>query len=145
MDLVIRAAVIFTFIWLVTRLIGRRELATMEPFDVILLVVVGDLVGQSVMQSDYSLTGSIIVLCTVGLLTVLFSYVSFKFPKLRPAMDGEPLVLVQDGQVISRNLRRERISIEELAAEARLAQVDDLAQVRFAVLETSGAISFITK
>ncbi len=143
MDLVLRAVVVFFAIFLVTRVIGRRELSTMEPFDLILLVVTGDLVQQGVTQSDYSLTGALTVIATIALLTVALSYVSFKVPKLRPVLDGEPIVLVQDGETIERNLRRERITIDELLAEARQQQIGSLSEVRFAVLETSGAISFI--
>ncbi|MEH3053058.1 MAG: DUF421 domain-containing protein [Patulibacter minatonensis] len=145
MDLVIRAAVIFLVIWVITRVAGRRELATMQPFDVILLVVVGDMVQQGVTQGDTSVTGAMLVIFTFTLLTVLFSYVSFRVPRLRPLMEGEPLLLVEDGRVLERNLRRERITREELAAEARQAQIADLADVRFAVLETSGQISFIER
>jgi uncharacterized membrane protein YcaP (DUF421 family) len=143
MDLVVRAIVVFFAIFLVTRVIGRRELSTMEPFDLILLIVTGDLVQQGVTQSDYSLTGALTVICTIALLTVLLSYASFKVPRLRPVLEGEPLVLVQDGQVIERNLRRERITLDELLAEARQQQVASLDQVRFAVLETNGRISVI--
>jgi uncharacterized membrane protein YcaP (DUF421 family) len=143
MDLVLRAAVAFLVIFLVTRVVGRRELSTMEPFDLILLIVTGDLVQQGVTQSDYSITGAITVIATIALLTVALSYLSFKVPRLRPVLDGEPLVLVQDGEIIERNLRRERITIDELLAEARLQQIASLREVRFAVLETNGAISFI--
>lgn len=143
MDLVLRAVVIFFFIWLITRVVGRRELGTMEPFDLILLVVIGDLVQQGVTQSDYSLTGALIVVATIAVLTVGMSWLSFRVPRLRPVLEGEPRVLLQDGKVIERNLRRERLTVEELAAEARQAQIGDLSTVRFAVLETSGKISFV--
>lgn len=144
MDLVLRAAVIFVVIWLVTRAVGRRELSSMEPFDLILLVVIGDLVQQGVTQSDYSLTGSIVAIFTIALLTVATSYLSFRVPRLRPVLEGEPIVLLQDGEVIERNMRRQRLTIGELRAEARQNQIDDLAQVRFAILETTGKISFLT-
>ena len=85
MDLVFRATVAFFFIFLVTRLVGRRELAGLEPFDLILLVVLGDLVQQGVTQSDYSMTGAITVTATLALLTVAMSYLSFRFRRLRPA------------------------------------------------------------
>ena len=143
MDLVLRATVVFFAIFLVTRVIGRRELSTMEPFDLILLIVTGDLMQQAVTQSDYSLTGGLTVLATMALLTVALSYISFKVPKLRPVLDGEPLVLVQDGEIIERNLRRERITVGELLAEARQQQVASVDQIRFAVLETNGRISVI--
>lgn len=143
MDLVLRAVVIFFVIWIVTRAVGRRELSSMEPFDLILLVVIGDLVQQGVTQSDYSLTGAIVVITTIALLTVAMSYLSFRVPRLRPALEGEPIVLIHDGTLIERNLRRERLTIEELRTEARQNQITDLADVRFAVLETNGRISFI--
>ncbi|MDX6707719.1 MAG: hypothetical protein QOI48_3565 [Solirubrobacteraceae bacterium] len=143
MDLVARAVIVFFAIFFITRVVGRRELSTMEPFDLILLIVTGDLVQQGVTQSDYSLTGALTVIATIALLTVALSYVNFKVPRLRPVLEGEPLVLVQDGEIIERNLRRERITVEELLAGARQQQIASLAQVRFAVLETNGAISFI--
>ena len=143
MDLVLRSAVVFLVVFLVTRAVGRRELSTMEPFDLILLIITGDLMQQAATQSDYSLTGGVTVIATMALLTVALSYVSFKVPKLRPALDGEPLVLVQDGEIIHRNLRRERITVDELLAVARQQQVGSLDDVRFAVLETNGRISII--
>jgi uncharacterized membrane protein YcaP (DUF421 family) len=145
MDIALRAIIVFGLLLLVTRAVGRRELSSMEPFDLILLVVMGDLIQQGVTQSDYSLTGTVIVLAVIVTLTVLTSYVSFKVPWLRGTLDGEPIVLVEHGRIIERNLRRERMTHDELAAEARLAQIADLDRVRLAVLETNGQISFITE
>ena len=145
MDLVIRAVVIFFFIYLITRVIGRRELSTLEPFDLILLVVIGDLVQQGVTQADESITGTLTVLATFSLLTVGVGYVSFKVKRIRTLLDGAPIVLVKDGEVIEGNLRRERLTVEEVEAEARLQQVGSLADVKWAVLETGGQISVIPK
>jgi uncharacterized membrane protein YcaP (DUF421 family) len=143
MDIVIRAAAVFAAIYVLTRVIGRRELSSMEPFDLILLVVIGDLVQQGVTQSDYSISGTFLAVATFALLTVGASYLSFRFRRLRPALDGEPIVLVEHGRPIEWNLRRERITMEELAAEARLQQIASIDDVRWAVLETNGSISFI--
>src|SRR6266536_1189992 len=143
MDLVIRATVIFFFVFLLTRAVGRRELSSMEPFDLILLVVIGDLVQQGVTQSDYSVPGAILGISTIALLTVAMSFVNFRFSSLRGALEGEPVVLVENGEVIERNLRRERITVEELEAEGRQQQVASIADMRWAVLETSGQISVI--
>src|SRR5919198_2367795 len=104
MDLVARAVVAFLFVLMLTRIIGRRELSSMEPFDLILLVVLGDLLQQGITQSDYSITGALLVVSTFGLLTVAVSYLSFRVPKLRPLLDGEPIVLVQDGKPIDANI-----------------------------------------
>jgi len=141
-DLVFRTVFVFFLILVVTRAVGRRELSSMEPFDMILLVVIGDLVQQGVTQSDYSLTGATTVISTIALLTVFTAWLSFRVRRLQPVLEGEPVVLVVDGEVLERNLRRERMTRDELEAEARLQQIDSLAGVRFAVLETNGKISF---
>ncbi len=145
MDLVVRAAVAFFFVLLLTRVIGRRELSSMQPFDVIMLVMIGDLVQQGVTQNDFSVTGALLVGSTIALLTVGVSFTSFKFPRLRPALDGEPVIVVEAGKPIERNLRRNRIALEELAAAAREDGIESLDAVKWAVLETNGRISFIPK
>ena|SRR5437763_16795952 len=145
MDLVIRASVIFFFVYLVTRVVGKRELAALEPFDLILLIVIGDLVQQGVTQSDYSVTGSITVISVIALLSVVVGYANFRFRALRSALEGDPVVLVEDGRVIDRNMRRERITREELEAEGRQQQVLRVEEMRWAVLETNGRISVIPK
>jgi uncharacterized membrane protein YcaP (DUF421 family) len=143
MDLILRAFVIFAFIYLITRVVGRRELGSAEPFDIILLVVVGDLVQQGVTQSDYSLTGAILVISTFTLLTVLVSFLSVKVPALRPVLDGDPLVLVENGKPNTANLKRQRLDLGEVLAEARLQQVTRLEDIQWAILESSGQISII--
>ncbi len=143
MDLVIRAVVVFFFILLVTRVAGRRELSDMKPFDLILLVVLGDLVQQGITQSDESVTGTLIVISTITLLSVAVSWISFRFKQPRALTEGSPVVLVQDGRVIERNLRRERITIEDIQEEARQAEVTSLSELRWAILEDNGRISCI--
>src|SRR3954451_15458305 len=103
MDLVFRATVIFFFVFLITRIAGKRELSSLEPFDIILLVVIGDLVQQGVTQSDYSVTGALLAVSTIALLTVLVSWTSFRSGGLRPILAGEPIVLIEDGEPIQRN------------------------------------------
>ena len=144
MDLVLRTIFVFALILIVTRAVGRRELSSMEPFDLILLVVIGDMVQQGVTQADYSLTGTTIVVATLGSLVVATAYLSFRFKRLRPLLEGTPTLLVSDGRLLERNLRRERMTVEELRAEARLQSIGSLDDIRYAVLETNGRISFIT-
>ena len=145
MDLVLRTVFVFFLILVVTRAVGRRELGQMEPFDFILLIVVGDLVQQGVTQSDESLTGTTIVIATLCLLTVGTAYMSFRFRRLRPLLEGDPIVLIAEGKVQERALHRQRLSDGDLASEARQQSIGSLGDVRFAILESSGKISFITK
>src|SRR5262245_20515872 len=145
MDLTIRAVVLFFFVFLITRIIGRRELSSLEPFDLILLIVMGDAIQQGLTQDDYSVTGALIVIGTFAILQVIVSYVSFRFPRTRPVLSGEPLVIVQDGSAVETNMKRERITLEEVMVEARQQQVAALDDIAWAVLETSGKISVIPK
>ena len=145
MDLTIRAVALFFFVYLLTRIIGRRELSSLEPFDLILLIVIGDAIQQGLTQDDYSVTGALIVIGTFAILQILVSYLSFRFPRLRPALDGEPIVVVQDGRAIEKNMKRERITVEEVMVAARQEQVASLDRIAWAVLETSGKISVIPK
>jgi uncharacterized membrane protein YcaP (DUF421 family) len=145
MDIVVRAIIAFLFVFLLTRLIGRRELSSLQPFDLVLLIVIGDLIQQGVTQNDLSVTGLVLTVGVFASLTLAASYVGWRFPRIRPILEPEPLILIEDGNVIDRNLKKERLTAEEVAAEARLQQIDSLDKVKWAVLETGGQISFIPK
>jgi uncharacterized membrane protein YcaP (DUF421 family) len=145
MDIVLRGIFVFVFLYVLMRMIGRRELSSLEPFDLILIIVLGDLVQQGLTQDDYSLTGAFLAIGTIAILQVTVSYANFRFPKLRPVLDGEPIVVVQDGKPIERNLKRERVTIEDLASAARQQNIAKIEDVQWAVMETSGVISFIKK
>ena len=144
MDLVFRTVFVFLLILIITRAVGRRELSSMEPFDLILLVVIGDLVQQGVTQSDYSLTGATTVIVTMAVLVVATAWLSFRFARLRPLLEGQPTLLVADGRILDANLRRQRMTTEELRAEARQQSIGSLDDVRYAVLETNGKVSFLS-
>jgi uncharacterized membrane protein YcaP (DUF421 family) len=143
MDIVLRAIVAYLFILLLTRAVGRRELSSLEPFDLILLVTIGDLVQQGVTQNDFSVTGAFLAVGTIGVLTVLFSYLPWRFRVLRPVLEGVPAIVVEDGKVVEKNLKRHRLTQEEIAAAARTNNISSLSEIRWAVLETNGQMSFI--
>jgi uncharacterized membrane protein YcaP (DUF421 family) len=145
MDLVLRTIVVFVLIVIVTRAVGRRELSSLEPIDLILLVVMGDLVQQGITQSDNSVTGTTVVIVTMSVLVVSTAWLGFRFRRVRSILEGEPIVVVVDGRVLEKNLRRQRMTVEELGAEARLQQIGSLDDVRYAVLESNGKVSFLTR
>jgi uncharacterized membrane protein YcaP (DUF421 family) len=146
MDIVLRAGLAYFFVLLITRIAGRRELSSLEPFDLILLVVLGDLIQQGVTQSDYSVIGLMLAGGTIALLQTGISYAGFRSPrKAGLVLDGEPIVLVQDANWIGRNVRRERLTEEEVLEEARTQNIASLTEIEWAILETSGKITFIKK
>ncbi|MEN3311489.1 MAG: hypothetical protein V7645_818 [Actinomycetota bacterium] len=143
MDIVLRAAAAYVFIVFLMRVVGRRELSSMEPSDIILLVVIGDLVQNGVTQSDYSVTGIVLAAGTIGLLATATAFLTYRSKRIRSVVEGEPVILVQNGETIERNLKNERLTLDELMEQARLQQIESLDKVKWAVLETSGSISFI--
>jgi uncharacterized membrane protein YcaP (DUF421 family) len=145
MDLVLRAVVLYAFIVLVMRVIGRRELSSMSPVDLVLLIVLGDAVQQGLTQDDYSVTGAFIVVGTIAALQVVTSYIGYRSKRARHVLEGEPMVLMEDGRLIERNLRRERLTPDDVAEEMRLQQMASFDDVKWAILERNGNISFIKK
>lgn len=146
MDIVIRAALMYFFILLITRIVGRRELSSLEPFDLVLLIVLGDLVQQGVTQSDYSFTGLMLAGGTIAVLQTGVSWIGFRSPQRAGlVLDGEPIVIVQDGKCVADNLRRERITEAEVQEAARKNSIGSLDEVAWAILETSGEMTFIKK
>jgi uncharacterized membrane protein YcaP (DUF421 family) len=145
MDIVLRGIVLFLFVSFIMRIVGRRELSSLGAIDLVLLIVLGDSIQQGLTQDDYSVTGAMIAVSTIAVMQVSLSYVGFRFRRLRPVLEGEPIVIVQDGRVIERNLRRDRITVEEVLEEARQQQIGSLDDVAWAVLESNGKISFLPK
>jgi uncharacterized membrane protein YcaP (DUF421 family) len=146
MDVVIRAALMYLFLLSITRVVGRRELSTLEPFDLILLIVLGDLIQQGVTQSDYSFTGLMLAAGTIAIMQTTVSWIGYRSPsKAGLVLEGEPIVIVQDGELLERNIERERIRREEVLEAARKNGISSLEEVDWAILETSGEMTFIKK
>ena len=143
MDIVLRAAVAYVFIIFLLRIIGRRELSTLGPSDLVLLVVMGDLIQNGVTQSDQSVTGVFLAVSTFAMLTVAFSMMSFKSRRIQTVVKGTPLILVQDGEPIEANLRAERLKVEDVTEQARGQGIERLDEIKWCVLEASGTMSFI--
>jgi len=144
MDIVLRAFFAYVFILFLMRVVGRRELSSMEPSDVILLVVIGDLLQNGVTQSDDSVTGIVLAAGTIGLLATSTAFITYRWKRIRNVIEGEPVILVQNGKLIERNMKNERLTEDEVMEQARLQQgVESLDEVKWAVLETSGSISIV--
>jgi uncharacterized membrane protein YcaP (DUF421 family) len=143
MEIVVRAAVMFFVLFVLVRASGKRELAQMSAFELVLLMVLGDVVQQAITQEDMSMTGGTIAAATLTLLVVLLGVVTYRFPKVRTVVEGVPVIVIRRGEVIEAALRIERLTADELVAEARQHGIVDLATVDLCVLETDGRFSFI--
>jgi uncharacterized membrane protein YcaP (DUF421 family) len=143
MDIVLRAVAAYAFIVFVLRIIGRRELSTLAPSDIVLLVIMGDLIQNGVTQSDDSVTGVLLAVSTFAMLSVALSALTFKSQRARKLIEGTPVILVQDGRPIAKNLKAERVDVDDIAEQARASGIASLDEVKWCVLEVSGSMSFI--
>jgi len=145
MEVVLRATAMFVIVYLLVRLLGKRELGQMTPFEFIVMVVIGDLIQQGVTQSDLSLTGAALAIGTFAFWGVVLSWMSYLSPRAARLLEGEPRVIVRHGEVLAHSLRRDRLTRAEIESEMRLAGIASLSDVAWAVLEPNGKISFIQR
>ena len=145
MDIVLSATIIFFALYVLVRLMGKRELAQMTPFELIVLVVFGDLVQQGVTHNDFSLTGAILAITTMGFWALALSWLTYHSRRAESLLDGEPRVIVRGGQIVAENLRRDRLTRAEILSEMRLAGIAQLSDVAWAILEPRGKMSFIQR
>lgn len=143
METVLRVIVIYAVIFIGLRVLGKREFGELSPLELITLILIPDLVSQGVVRSDYSLINSIIAVTTLFSLVFIISMLCQRFGRLERFVDGEPTLLVAKGRVLTRNLNRERISVDELYGQMHKAGCEHLSRVRWAVLESDGRIAII--
>jgi uncharacterized membrane protein YcaP (DUF421 family) len=144
MQIVIRAALVYVFVYIVLRALGRRELGELTSFELVLLFVVGDLVQQSITANDTSITAAVLAISTIALLILVQGYVVFRWPRTRPLLEGTPVVVLVGGEPIKSVLRRERMTLDEVRESARKQGIASLADIKIAILEADGKLSFLT-
>jgi uncharacterized membrane protein YcaP (DUF421 family) len=144
MEIVLRALVVFLFLWVVTRAVGRSTLGELSTYELVIYVTMGDLVQQAVTQQDYSVTGAALAVGTFAVLTVALSWTEWRFPRTRDVIAGRPTLMIDEGEVVEANMRRQRLSVADLLVAARQQGIRRTAEIEYAVLEANGQISFFT-
>jgi uncharacterized membrane protein YcaP (DUF421 family) len=143
MEMVLRATAIYFFLWALTRGLGKRELAEMSAFELLLLITVGDLIQQGVTQEDMSVTGAMLAVGTIGIWILIFSWIGFRWRRARQVIEGVPVVVVRDGRPLEEAMRFERVTLDEILEGAREQGIANLRDVRLAILEPDGRLSFL--
>jgi uncharacterized membrane protein YcaP (DUF421 family) len=145
MELILRATVVFFFLWIVTKGMGKRELSQMSPFELILLVTLGDLIQQGVTADDRSITGAALAVSTLTFWILLVSWVTFRSRRVRDAFEGLPVVVIREGELVPEMMKLERLTEEEVGQEARQQGIANLADVAIGILESDGTFSFVLR
>jgi uncharacterized membrane protein YcaP (DUF421 family) len=139
---VLHIATAYAVLTLCFRLMGKRELSQLSPFDLVTLMLIPEILSNAV-QGQGGLTSSISGLSAVLLLVLATSALSQRFPKFQKLVEASPTLLVADGKLLEHNMNLERIAPDELFGEMHKQGIADLQGVRFAVLEGDGSISFV--
>jgi uncharacterized membrane protein YcaP (DUF421 family) len=145
LEKIIRPIIVYLFMIVALRLAGKRELAQLNPFDLVVLLMLSNTVQNAIIGEDNSVTGGVIGAAT--LLIVNYAVVRFLYnhDKIDRWIEGDATVLIEDGELLKTQLAKERITIPELEEAARKQGIDSLSVCQRAVLEQGGAISFIIK
>lgn len=145
MDIVLRATAIFFMLFLLLRLLGKRQLGQMTPFEFVALIVLGDFVQQAVTHNDYSITAATLAVATFAFWSLVLAWISYRSKPLRRLLEGEPRILIRDGQFLAPVLARDKITPEEVLSEMRLAGIARIEEVAWGILEPSGKVSFLKR
>jgi uncharacterized membrane protein YcaP (DUF421 family) len=140
---ILRSLICYFFLLIMFRLLGKREVGQMTPFDLIVLLVLSNVLQNAMIGPDNSVTGGLIGATAILTVNWVVGRISFISPRLERAIEGVPTVLVHDGKIVEANLRRETVSHADLLSNLRLQGIFDVKDVRVAVLETSGKISVL--
>lgn len=143
METVIRVAVIYLVILVGMRLLGKREFSQLSPLELVTLLMIPEIVSQSMIGEDFSVTNGVIGLTTLFSIVFITSLLKHKSQKIEKAIEGQPSLLIAHGKPIEENLNRERLTPDEVFSEMHKTGLDRLEQVKWAILETDGKIAIV--
>ena len=142
---VARAAIVYLFLFIALRFIGKKHVGELAPFDLLVLLILSETVQNAMIGTDSSLIGGLISAATLIALAQLMSFMSWKSKRLSRVVEGTPKILVRHGHCYRAELRKQQISISELTEAMRREGCANIADVRVAILENDGKISIIKR
>ncbi|MBA1246565.1 DUF421 domain-containing protein [Pseudomonas luteola] len=146
MDAVLRAAAVYLVVFVIFKIAGRRTLAEITTFDFVLLLIIGEATQQALLGDDFSVTNAALIIVTLVVIDIGLSLVKERSPKLARFIDGMPMIIVENGQVLKARLNKVRLAEEDLLEAARTTHgLERIDQIKYAILEKNGAISIIPK
>ncbi|SER18523.1 MULTISPECIES: DUF421 domain-containing protein [Pseudomonas] len=146
MDAVLRAAAVYLVVFIIFKIAGRRTLAEITTFDFVLLLIIGEATQQALLGDDFSVTNAALIIVTLVVIDIGLSLVKERSPKLARFIDGMPMIIVENGQVLKARLNKVRLAEEDILEAARTTHgLERMDQIKYAILEKNGAISIIPK
>ena len=142
---VLRATAIYALVMVLVRVSGKRAVGQFTPFDLVMLILIGNAVQNGINGGDNSLTGAAIMATTLIALNYGVAFVTSRSRRAERIVEGVPVVLARDGKLFEGVLRRELVSRDDFREALRMNGIDDVAKVELALLETNGSISVVAK
>lgn len=139
--LFIRAVVLYLVVIAVIRLLGKRQLGQLEPSEVAVTMLVADLASFPMQEKGISILSGIVPILAVLGMEVVLSFLSMRNIKIRKMLCGKPVILMENGRFLQRNMRKNRVTLDELISQLRQKDVLDPSVVQYAILETDGNLS----
>lgn len=144
-ELFFRTLFMYFFILMVMRLMGKREIGKLSVFDLVVSIMIADLAVIFIENGDQPMIQGILPIVTLMVTQIALSYLSLKNQTVRHLVDGKPAVLIEDGKIREKEMARNRYNLDDLMAQLREKNIDNIADVEFAILETSGKLSVFPK
>ena len=146
MDSILRGVAVYVFLLLIFRIAGKRTLSNTTTFDLVLLLIISETTQQAMVDDDHSVTNAMLLITTLVGMTILLSVLKERFPKLDLALEGAPLILIDQGKLLRDRMEKCRVDESEILSAARMTQgLVAMDQIQYAILERNGDISIIPK
>ncbi len=141
----IRASIIYVYVFIIIKVLGQRSMVALNPIDFLFAVIIGDVVGEPLADGGIELSGPLSAAAVIAGLHLSLSYIALHTPRFRRVIEDEPIIIIEKGQILQKQLRKAKITVESLLMDMRLQSAADLTEVDYAVLESNGQISVIKK
>ncbi|MFN7252799.1 MAG: DUF421 domain-containing protein [Anaerobacillus sp.] len=144
-NFVIRAFIVYTYVFIIIKVLGQRSMVAINPIDFLFAVIIGDVVGEPLADGSIDLSGPLAAAAVIAGLHLALSYIALKTPRFRRVIEDEPIIIIEKGKILHKELTKAKITVESLLMDMRLQDASDLNEVDYAVLESNGQISVIKK
>lgn len=141
----IRAIILYIFVVIVMRIMGKRQIGELQPFELVIAIMMSELAAVPMQDTGIPLINGIIPILTLMILEIFISFLTLKFQVMRKIVCGTPSLLIKNGKILEEEMQKQRFNITDLMEELRMAGYFNITDIEYAILETNGMLSIIPK
>lgn len=140
-----RTLLFYVVVLVTVRIMGKREVGELEPFDLVIAILIAELAGNAIVDRQLSIVGGLVTIATLLVAQILLAYLCLKSARARAFISGRPSIMIRDGKIVEEELKRHRYNVSDLLAQLRSKGTPNIADVEFAILENNGDLTVIPK